>query len=297
MKKISLLLTGLFALGTCFAQVNEREKITELGKAYKSFCFRNAPPKNTVKDLELNTPPNLKQASSFVVQSLLVDNDLLKTVYLDLPEQPTLKYIYLIRAVFLNLASENPANTDKLLDSLSAANIPRNELVDTYYSMLFTAVGNKNQPFNFSKCDFKLKEYHLSNDTEKGIFFLRCMDFCGSTIWGYMNIVKPPNTKEAGAYLKRFPKINGLAYYQFDDFSFPDFDMTIIQNKGKQSYKEYYINKYYELLLSHLVCMNANGAKEKEKTDLLLGSILKDKNLYKYTKHKDTLESLFQVQN
>ena len=30
--------------------------------------------------------------------------------------------------------------------------------------------------------------------------------------------------------------------------------------------------------------------------DLLLGSILKDKSLYKYTKYKETLESIFQEQ-
>ena len=47
---------------------------------------------------------------------------------------------------------------NKLIDSLSNKDIPNNELVDNYYGMLFTAVGNKNQPFNLSKKVFNLLE-------------------------------------------------------------------------------------------------------------------------------------------
>ncbi|GAB3675964.1 hypothetical protein GCM10027594_35600 [Hymenobacter agri] len=63
-----------------------------------------------------------------------------------------------------------------------------------------------------------------------------------------------------------------------------------------QSFKSYYINKYYELLLNHLICLKKEGAKEKDVNDLMLGSILKDRSLYKYSKHKEVLESLFQEQ-
>lgn len=202
----------------------------------------------------------------------------------------------MIYSVNNNTRGENQIDNNKLIDSLKASEIPKNELVDCYYSMLFTSIGNKNQPFNLSKFDFKLKDYNLSNDTEKGIFFLQCIDICGTTIWGYMNIVKPANTGEAYKNIKKFPKFNGLKYYQFTDLNFHDFEMLIIKDKGKQSYKGYYIDKYYDLLLSHLTCLNKEGAKEKDINDLLLGSILKDNNLYKYTKNKQTLENIFKIQ-
>ena len=72
--------------------------------------------------------------------------------------------------------------------------------------------------------------------------------------------------------------------------------MKIVEDEGLQSYKGYYIDKYYETLLSHLICLNKEGGSEKEKNDLLLGSILKDRKLYKYTKYKETLEDIFKEQ-
>jgi hypothetical protein len=43
--------------------------------------------------------------------------------------------------------------------------------MDNYYGMLSTAAGNKNQPFNFSKVNFKLKDYNFNDETEKELSF------------------------------------------------------------------------------------------------------------------------------
>lgn len=296
MNKNILTLLSILLTVFSFGQTTENDKLIELGKAYKNFMFRNEPPKDFVKDLQTNPTDSLKLATNFIAQTITTDNDLLDQQYLALPDNQTLKFIYIICSINYNIRQENQIDNNKLIDSLKAANIPKNELVDSYYSMLFASVGNKINPFDFSKIDFKLKEYNLLNDTEKGIFFLQCMDYCGMAIWGYMNIVKPANTKKAYALIKKYPKFNGLKYYQFTDLSFPDFEMIIVEDKGKQSYKSYYIDKYYDLLLSHLICLNKEGAKENDINDLLLGSILKESNLYKYTKNKETLESIFEKQ-
>lgn len=233
--------------------------------------------------------------TDFIIQTITSDNDLLKQQYLTLPDNQTLKDIYIVLSINYNIRQENQIDNNKLIDSLRTIYIPNNELVDCYYSILFAAVGNKIRPFNLSKVDFKLNEYNLSNDTEKGIFYLECMDFCGMTIWGYMNIAKPINTEKAYYNIKRFPKFNGQKYFQFTDLNFPDFEILIVKDKGKQSYKGYYINKLYDTLLSHLICLNKEDANEKDINNLLLGSILKDNNLYKYSKQKETLESIFKV--
>lgn len=296
MNKITFIILSICLATFTFGQTHENDKLIELGKAYKDFMFRNEPPKGFIKDLQTELPESIKPAASFIVQTIRTDNDLLKQKFLSLPNDHILKLIYIIRSINHNIRQENQADNNKLIDSLRNSNIPKNELVDGYYSMLFASVGNKIKPFNFSKIDFKLNDYNLANDTEKGIFFLECMDYCGKTIWGYMNVVKPPNTGKAYDLIKKFPKFNGLKYYQFTDLNFSDFEMNIVEDKGPQSYKEYYIDKYYETLLSHLICLNKEAASEKEKDDLLLGSILKDRNLYKYTKYKKTLENVFKEQ-
>jgi len=278
-----------------FGQTNNQKRI-ELGKAYKNFMFRNDPTKEDLKEIKSNVPDSLKIAGEFIIQTITKENKLLKQDYLARPQDQTLKEIYIIRAINLNLREENQVDNNKLIDSLISNEIPVYELVDNYYDMLFTAVGNKNQPFNLSKVDIKLRDYNLKDETEKGIVFLQAMRFCGSTIWGYMNVVKPPNTSKAYDYIKMFPKFDGHAYYQYTDFYFTDFTMNIVKDKGLQSYKSYYLDKYYETLLSHLICLSKEGGSEKEKNDLLLGSILKERNLYKYTKYKDTLEDIFKEQ-
>jgi hypothetical protein len=227
MNKITLTFLSFFITALSFGQTAENEKLIELGKAYKDFMFRNEPPKGFAKDLQTNLPESLKLPANFIVQTITTNNDLLKQKYLTLPDTSTLKSIYIIESINHNIRLENPTDNNKLIDSLKNADIPKNEMVDTYYSMLFASVGNKIKPFDFSKVDFKLKDYSFTNDTEKGIFFLQCMRYCGSEIWGYMNVVKPANTKKVFDYINKFPKFNGLKYYQFTDLNFPDFEMII----------------------------------------------------------------------
>lgn len=294
-------ITTLILLATCqtllsLGQVTENQKMIELGKTYKDFMFRNEPTKEILKEIKSDVPESLKVATDFIVQSITTKNKLLTQPFLLRPDDKVLKQMYIIRAINLNLREENQIDNNKLIDSLLNKDIPTYELVDNYYGMVFTAIGNKNQPFDLSKTNFKMKEYNFKDDTEKGIMFLRCMEYCGMTIWGFMNVVKPPNTRKAFDNVKKFPKFNGQAYYQYTDFYFTDFEMNIVKDKGIQSYKRYYLDKFFETLLTHLICLNKEGGSEKEKNDLLLGSILKESNLYKYTKYKETLENIFKEQ-
>ena len=296
MKKTTLTLLVISLYFWTFGQVTENQKMIELAKAYKDFMFHNEPTKEVLKDIKSDVPANLSTATDFIVQTISTKNQLLTKTYISRPDDKVLKQIFIIRAINLNLREENQIENDKLIDSLSNKNISTYELLDNYFGMFFTAVGNKNQPFNLSKIDFKMKEYNFKDDTEKGIMFLRCMDYCEKTIWGYMNIVRPPNTSKAYHNIKKFPKFNGQVYYKYTDFYFTDFEMIIVKDKGIQSYKSYYLNKYFEALISHLICLNKEGGSEKEKNDLLLGSILKERNLYKYTKYEETLKDIFKEQ-
>ncbi|MDH6308879.1 hypothetical protein M2451_001445 [Dysgonomonas sp. PFB1-18] len=272
---------------------NEHAKLVELGKAYKNFMFINDPTNEFIAGLKVNTPENLTAARDFIIQTIIPKTKIINKAYLALPDEQTLKNIYIIRAVNYNLHAKEPVANERIVDSLMDVTVSRNELIDSYYSMLFASYGNKVKPFNMSKINFNLSEYNLQNDTEKGIFFLRCMEYCGKNIWGLINIAKPMNTKGAYDYIKKFPKFNGLKYYQYNDFNFPDFEMIIYTNRGKESYKDFFINKYYEVLLNHLICLKKENRPEKEYHEVLLGSILKDKDYYKHSKNKSILDGLF----
>lgn len=278
-----------------FGQISENQKMIELAKDYKNFMFRNEPTKEILEEIKSNVPENLKITSDFIAEAITSKNKLLSQSFLSRPENDILKQLYIIRAINFNIRKENQIDNNKLIDSLLNKDLSVYELIDNYYDMLFTSVGNKNQPFDLSKTNFKMNDYNFKDETEKGIMYLICMDFCSKTIWGYMNIVKPANTSKAYDYIKKFPKFNDQKYYQYTDFYFTDFEMEIVEGKGIQSYKSYYLDKYYETLLSHLLCLNKENKSEKEKNDLLLGSILKESNLYKYTKYQKTLESIFEV--
>lgn len=294
MNKILIFLIAIQFGVNVFGQTIETVEFIKLGKDYKDYMFRNTPEKKYLKKFTKEYPSLLQQEASFIKQTISSDNKLLDKEFLSIPDQDVLKNIYIIREVNLILREESEITPDELVDSLKEKDILRYELIDNYYGMLFTAVGNKNQPFDLRRNDFSLDHYGLKDETEKAIFYLRCMNLCGTSIWGYMNIVNPPNTSEALSYIKKYPKFNGKPYYQFTDLYFKDFEMLIIEDEGMQSYKSYYIDKYYETLLSHLVCLSEEGGTEDEIRDLLLGSILKDKALYKYTKHKELLENIFQ---
>lgn len=296
MKKVTLSLLSFCLALLSVGQTSENLKLIELANAYKNFMFRNEPPKSVLKELKFASPESLKFCTDFIIETITTDNDIIKKKYLSLPDTLTLKMIYIIRSINYNIREEKQIDNNKLIDSLKLVEIPKVELIDAYYSIIFASVGNKNKPFDFSKINFSSKDYNLINDTERGIFFLQCMSYCGREIWGYMNVVKPANTKTAFEYIKNYPRFNSLKYFQFTDLNFPDFEMLIVKDKGKQSYKSYYIDKYYELLLSHLICLKKEGSNEKEVNDLLLGSILRDRNLYQYTKHKEILESIFKEQ-
>ena len=267
--------------------------LVELAKIYRNFMFRNSPNESTFEQLKEIKSSELIVSTKFIKETISSNNKLTSEGFLKLPDEQTMKYLYIIRRINWNIRKENPKDNNQLIAELSDNSIPRYELIDSYYDMLFDGVGNKNRPFDLSAINFQMTKYELKDDTEKGIFFLKAMDLCGTSIWGYMNVVKPRNYKKTMEYIEKFPKFNGQPYYQYLDFGFTDFNMKIVKDKGEESYKSYYINKYYDTLLSHLACLSQKKKQKEARTDLLLGSILKEENYYKYSKQKTVLDSLF----
>jgi hypothetical protein len=292
---LTLLMSFIFVMNAHSQNSKIVENLIELGKIYRNFMFRTNPPTNIGEQLSALKIPELAKTVDFIEQTITPNNHLTDKRYLTRPDTSTLLYIYAIVQVNYNIREDKPKDNSELVEKTLKAKIAFYELVDQYYSLLVTGIGNKNKALDLSKVDFQLNQYNLTDDTQKGIFFLEFMNTCGKFIFGYMNIVKPPRYDKAMEEIKKYPKFNGLDYYNFLDLDFPDFKMVIAQEK--QSYKKYYINNYYKTLISHLICLSQDKKDEQKRMDLLLGSILKEKKFYDYYDRKEDLENLFKEIN
>lgn len=289
MKKI-VFATLILSLGqTAWGQVNDG--LIDLGKTYRQFMFRNSPPESILISLDKYDNTELSFVADFIQETVKPKSNILSDKYLTRPTDKDLRLAFIVQHINFNIRKEKPVDNNQLIEMLLKKDLSTFELVDNYYSMVFAAYGNKVDPYDLSKTDFLLNNYGLKDDTEKGIFFLESMRLNGLLIFGYMNIVKPPNYAEALEYIGRYPKYNGSPYYQFLDLNFPDFKINIESETKQQSYKEYYIDKYYETLLSHLNCLRETGDKDKI-YDLVLGSILKEEIYFKYSKREKDIKKL-----
>ncbi len=293
-KKITILLLLAFSIQSTFA--NDLDNgIIELGKIYRNFVFRNNPTDLTFKKLAEINSSELLTTKNFVKECISPNNELTSEKFLKIPDEQTLLNLYLIMKVNANVREKEPKDNTELLEEWREKNVQRYELVENYYSMVFSGIGNKNQPFDLSNVDFVIDNYNLKDKTEKGIFFLTAMNLCYYQIWGYMNVVKPPNYKKALSSIEKYPKFNGQEYYEYKYFGFPDFEMQIEKDKAKESYKNYFINRFYNTLIYHHQCLNQKRRTRKEAENLALSSILKEKNYYEYSKNQDYLNGLFRT--
>lgn len=293
-KKLTILLLLAFSIQSTFANDLDNGMI-ELGKIYRNFVFRNNPTDLTFKKLADIDSPELLTTKNFIKECISPNNELTSEKFLKIPDEQTLLNLYLIMKVNANVREKEPKDNTELLKEWREKNVQRYELVENYYSMVFSGIGNKNQPFDLSNVDFVIDNYNLKDETEKGIFFLTAMNLCYYQIWGFMNVVKPPNYKKTLSSIEKYPKFNGQEYYEYKYFGFPDFEMQIEKDKEKESYKHYFINRLYNTLIYHHQCLNQKKRTRKDAENLALSSILKEKNYYEYSKNQDYLNGLFRT--
>lgn len=293
MNKFLLALCFLCVAFSGFSQVSD-EKIISLAKIYRSYHFRNAPTDQVFEELNSFEPAELKPAARFIGELITLNNQISTKEFLTKPDQQTLENLFIIRSVNWNLSEADPKDNAALIDSLRSAKTDYLELLACYYGMAFVSVGNKNQPLNMSTINLNMDDYNLANDAEKGVFFLVSMNTFGTYIWGYMNVVKPPNYKKALDVIKNYPMYNGEPYYQYQYLNFPDFKLTLDKREPKKSFKNYYINKYLNTLLYHSACLAQKKKYKEEQQKVMLGSIMRNESYYKYSETPEVFKEIFQ---
>lgn len=288
--KTKILLILLLSVQFVTGQNNDnKNELIDLAKIYRNFHFSNDPPKVVFNQLESIKSSELLKTKNFISELIKTNNSIATKKYLTKPDTITLKSLYTIRAINWNMHEADPKDNYSVIDSLINEKTDYHELLSCYYGMIFTAVGNKNRPFDMSDVNFTLWDYNLINDTEKGIFFLESMKTFGTLIWGYINVPKPPNYKKALEYIVKYPKYNGQPYYQYLDLNFQDFKLTTDKRKPKESYKKYYLNT----LFYHSLCLSQKKKYKEKRYDVLLGSIMKNESYWKYSEYPELFEQIF----
>lgn len=292
MKRILMLALLVLAAAAGRAQTLNDELI-KLAKIYRSFHFGSEPAKEVWDQLNSIKSQELSASRTFIGELIKKNNKIATVQFLTRPDSLTIKHLFTIRSINWKMHEADPTNYPALIDSLNRFPASTYEQLACYYEMLFISIGNKNMPLNMSDVNFSLDTYGLKDETEKGIFFLKAMDTFGMMIWGYMNVVKPPNYEKALSVINNYPMFNGQPYYQFQDLNFLDFNLTIDKTRGKESFKKYYINKYLNTLLYHSASLGQKKKTKAAQQEVMLGSIMRNEAYYKYSDNPDTFRRIF----
>lgn len=293
MKHSLILIFILSAFQPLISQNDYSKELIELAKIYRKYHFSNQPPKKVFKQIKSIKHSDLKLTKKFLKELIKVNNKIIDKKYLYKPDSITLKSLYIIKVLNTNMYEDEPKDHNLVVDSLMKENTDYNELLSCYYQMIFTAVGNKNRPFDMAKVNFNMEKYNLKNDVEKGIFFLESMETFGTLIWGYMNIPNPPNYEKAMKVINKYPKYNDEPYYQYLDLNFKDFLLTTDKRKPKESFKKHYLNKYMNTILYHAMCLSQNSETRSEMNKILISSIIKNESYWKYSEMPEVFENIF----
>lgn len=292
MKKIIAIgILSVLFFQTAFSQSNPLDNsLLELAKIYKKFNRQTSPPNEVYAKLKSLKNPQTKTTVEFIRQAITNNNNLTNKSFLTLPDSNSLRCLYIIRQTSLRLSNGESQNSIELVKEIENVSFNTNELTACYYSMLFTAILNKNQPFNLGKTNFQLDKYGLRDEASKGIFVLQLINVCSKAL--YLEDTSKNNYTNVFQIIQKFPKINGLDYYKFTDFNFPDFTVQI--GEKPESYKSYYMDKYFNVLFTHLDCIE-NCQKVRTaatKKELINTSILNEAAYRKYCRNQETLKKV-----
>jgi hypothetical protein len=230
-----------------------------------------------------------EKVARFIEESTKNKNRIIEPEFLTRPDSVTLKLFHTIIMVNYNMYESNPDDNERVAEKFLKKEITVYEQIQQYYGSLFTSVINKNRPFDYSNQNWDLDSLGLKDDKEKAVFFLIFIDELGSQISFFHGAMRGPNWDGIEKYVKLLPKINGKNYYEFDAFYFKDFEMMIYKKDRK--FKEYYLPKFYDVLVGHILMMEEKKFDRQDITKFLLTSILSQKQYYDYCNKMEVINS------
>jgi hypothetical protein len=289
MRKLVPFVLTLISFCSIGQNLNTNDEIVNLAKIYRGNHGLSGLDENSKSIFEKYQGTKFENVANFIEESTKKKNRIIEIGFLSRPDSATLKIFHTIIMVNYNMYESNPMDNYKVVEKYLKKDISTYEQIQQYYGSLFVSVINKNRPFDYSDQNWDLDKLGFKDDKEKAVFFLVFMDKLGSQISSYLGAMRGPNWDGIEKYVKLLPKINGKSYFQFDAFYFKDFKMTIY--KKNRYFKEYYIPKFYDILVGNILMMEQKEFDRGNITQFLLTSILSQKQYYEYCNRMDVIDS------
>lgn len=287
MKNIFTVIAVLITFSITAQDLNTTQEIINLAKIYRGNHGLSGLDDNSKSIFDKYNNTEFETVAKFIEESTKKKNRIIEPEFLTRPDSSTLKIFHTVIMVNYNMYESDPMDNEKVVEKYLKKDISVYEQIQQYYGSLFVSVINKNRPFDYSNLNWNLTELGLKDDKEQAVFFLVFMDKLGSQISSFHGAMRGPNWDGIDKYVKLLPKINGKNYHEFDAFYFKDFKMTIY--KKNRYFKEYYIPKFYDILVAHILMMEQKEFDRTEITKFLLTSILSQKQYYEYCTRMDVV--------
>lgn len=287
MKNIFTVIAVLITFSIAAQDLNTTQEIINLAKIYRGNHGLSGLDDNSTSIFDKYNDTKFETVAKFIEESTKKKNRIIESEFLTRPDSSTLKIFHTIIMVNYNMYESDPMDNEKVVEKYLKKDISVYEQIQQYYGSLFVSVINKNRPFDYANLNWNLTELGLKDDKEQAVFFLVFMDKLGSQISSFHGAMRGPNWDGIEKYVKLLPKINGKNYYEFDAFYFKDFKMTIY--KKNRYFKEYYMPKFYDILVAHILMMEQKEFHRIEITKFLLTSILSQKQYYEYSTQMDVV--------
>jgi len=287
MKNIFTVIAVFITFSITAQDLNTTQEIINLAKIYRGNHGLSGLDDNSKSIFDKYNNTEFETVAKFIEESTKKKNRIIESEFLTRPDSSTLKIFHTIIMVNYNMYESDPMDNEKVVEKYLKKDISVYEQIQQYYGSLFVSVINKNRPFDYSDLNWDLSKLGLIDDKEQAVFFLVFMDKLGSQISSFHGAMRGPNWDGIEKYVKLLPKINGKNYYEFDAFYFKDFKMTIY--KKNRYFKDYYMPKFYDILVAHILMMEQKEFDRSEITKFLLTSILSQKQYYEYCNSMDVI--------
>ncbi|MGM1057463.1 MAG: hypothetical protein ACQEWG_16375 [Bacteroidota bacterium] len=195
-----------------------------------------------------------KFLNSFSSMYAIKDESLLKSGFMNRPNNDELLSLYLRRKIGWNTKQTNRAVVYKELEIFPSIE----ELLAFYYSGIFIQVLNNQKTFNPNGIDLNFNSLGL-NKLEGDIMFLSAMRHCGSQIQSYSDGRFPETCHRAIEFVLKLPTFNGKSFEHYKLSSFDDFLIHVDKRYPKMSFKERYLPDYEGAKAGYLKCQNVEN--------------------------------------
>lgn len=283
MNRIIILLCCLMVFQAAAQEIKEEAPVSELEEQMYSLSknLRKYQNKEENKGFskaigEINAP-ELEFAKQYAEAAVLNKRFLLEKRFLEINNKKNLDHLATILELsgyILQLEKEDAINTLRQLMHRPQSKIKQQR---TYYGHLFAMVIHPVADYGIKNQRFFFDDISLLTEQERGMFYLVAMSKYHELVYRPLKVENPPLISVAKNWLFYFPTFENKPYYYFKNFDFDDFKIR------EGSFKSFYIEQYYELLLSHLFVLRETDAKQEKIDDLLTNSILLQPQFYRYT--------------